>query len=232
MKAIAIDDEPMALEVIRQLAEKVPFIDLTDCFTNGFDAADHLRKGPVDLLFLDIRMPDVSGIDFLQSLPYPPLVIFTTAYSEHAVKGFELNAVDYILKPFSASRFLKACNRAFELFTSRVKEGQAEEGNSYKLSSIFIKSGNEQIRVNLWDIAWVESNGNYVQFVLTDARITCRLTITEVEKMLPAGFVRVHRSFIVARDRVQKFNKRSVWVEETEIPVGESYLDVIKAWAP
>lgn len=221
MKAIAIDDEPMALEVIRQLADKVAFVDLTDCFTNGFDAADHLRKGSVDLLFLDIQMPDISGIDFLQSLPHPPLVIFTTAYSEHAVQGFELNAVDYILKPFSASRFLKACNRAFDLFTSRAKGVD-------KPSSIFIKSGNEQVRVPLQDIAWVESNGNYVQFVLTHTRIISRLTITEVEKMLPADFVRVHRSFIVARGRVEKFSKRGVWVQGTEIPVGESFLEVVK----
>jgi len=226
MKAIAIDDEPMALEVIRQLAAKVGFVDLTDCFTNGFDAVDHLRKGKVDLLFLDIQMPDISGIDFLQSLPHPPLVIFTTAYSEHAVQGFELNAVDYILKPFSASRFLKACNRAFDLYISR-----AREGNTDKQSSIFIKSGNEQVRVSLQDIAWVESNGNYVQFVLSHTRIISRLTITEVEKMLPDDFVRVHRSFIVARGRVEKFSKRSVWVQGTEIPVGESFLEVVKTWA-
>src|SRR5450432_516176 len=114
LTAIAIDDEPIALEIIAKLAANISFIDIRKTFTNAFQAAAWLQKERVDLIFLDIKMPDISGIDFLQTLQNPPLVIFTTAYSEHAIDGFELNAVDYLLKPFSAARFLKACNKAFE----------------------------------------------------------------------------------------------------------------------
>src|SRR5580698_7014712 len=116
LKAIAIDDEPIALEVIKNLSAKVAYIQLDACFTDAFEAMHYLQKNKTDLIFLDIKMPDISGIDFLQSIPAPPMVIFTTAYSEHAVKSFELDAIDYLLKPFSLSRFLKACNKAREQF--------------------------------------------------------------------------------------------------------------------
>src|ERR1700745_3475366 len=115
LHAIAIDDEPIALEVIKNLSSKIPFISLDAVFTNAFEALEYLQKEKLDLLFLDIKMPDISGIDFLQSIPSPPMVIFTTAYSEHAVQSFELDAIDYLLKPFSHSRFLKACNKAYQL---------------------------------------------------------------------------------------------------------------------
>lgn len=112
LKAIAIDDEPIALEVVKSLSSKIAFIKLLNCFTNAFKAIDFLQQEKVDLIFLDIKMPDISGIDFLKSLSNPPIIIFTTAYSEHAVQSFELDAIDYLLKPFSLSRFLKACNKA------------------------------------------------------------------------------------------------------------------------
>src|SRR4028119_1149562 len=119
MKAIAIDDEPIALDIIKSHASKVPFLDLTATFTDAFKAIDYLQKETVDLLFLDIKMPDISGIDFFNSLPKKPLVIFTTAYTEHAVTSFEMDAVDYLLKPFSLARFIKGCNKAFELYNFR-----------------------------------------------------------------------------------------------------------------
>ncbi|HTF31412.1 MAG TPA: response regulator, partial [Flavitalea sp.] len=119
MKAIAIDDEPIALEIIKAHAAKVPFLELKAEFTDAFKALEYLQKENIDLLFLDIKMPDISGIDFFNSLARKPLVIFTTAYSEHAVTSFELDAVDYLLKPFSLPRFIKSCNKAFELFNFR-----------------------------------------------------------------------------------------------------------------
>src|SRR5438128_1188892 len=114
LKAIVIDDEPLALEVMKGLSEKVIFIELAGCFTNSFEAMAFLQKSKVDLLFLDIKMPDLTGIELLKSIADPPMVIFTTAYSEYAVEGFELDAIDYLLKPFSLIRFLKACNKAYE----------------------------------------------------------------------------------------------------------------------
>src|ERR1700733_4292610 len=141
MIAIAVDDEPIALDIVRSHSAKVPFIELKATFTNAFEAITYLQQNKTDLIFLDIKMPDISGIDFLNSINNPPMVIFTTAYSEHAVKSFELDAVDYLLKPFSRSRFLKACNKAQELYTLRNGQEKNEE-----LTSIFIKDGYEQIK--------------------------------------------------------------------------------------
>jgi two-component system LytT family response regulator len=222
LAAIAIDDEPVALDVIKNLSAKIPFIDLKAGFTNAFDAIDYLGREKVDLLFLDIKMPDISGIDFLRSIPNPPMVIFTTGYSEHAVQSFELDAIDYLLKPFSLSRFLKACNKALEQFQFRNKNAEAS------LSSVFVKSGYEQLRVELNDILYAESNGNYIDFVLKDKKITSRLTMSEAEALLPSSlFVRIHRSYIVARKQVTRVDKNYVWVNETALPVGANYIHEI-----
>ncbi len=157
LKAIAIDDEPIALDVIKNLSSKISFIQWKGFFTDAFKALDILQKEKIDLLFLDIKMPDISGIDFLKSIADPPMVIFTTAYSEHAVQSFELDAIDYLLKPFSLSRFLKACNKANEHY--QVKNNSS----NYALpTSVFIKSGYGQVRVELEDIIYAESNGNYM----------------------------------------------------------------------
>jgi DNA-binding LytR/AlgR family response regulator len=224
LAAIAIDDEPIALDVVKNLSDKIPFIELKACFTNAFEAADFLRKTKIDLIFLDIKMPDISGIDFLKSIPSPPMVIFTTAYSEHAVQSFELDAIDYLLKPFSLSRFLKACNKAFEQFELRKKNKQAVDA-----TSVFIKSGYEQIRVELDDILYAESNGNYVQFVLADKKLISRLTMSEAEALLPASaFIRIHRSYIAAKKQITKIEKNSVWIKQTELPVGPGYLNEIE----
>src|SRR5580765_1698948 len=143
LAAIAIDDEPIALNVVKELSGKIPFLSMKGFFTNAFEAAGFLRKEKIDLLFLDIKMPDISGIDFLKSISNPPMVIFTTAYSEHAVQSFELDAIDYLLKPFSLSRFLKACNKAQEQYQFKNKHTNTSS------TSVFIKSGYEQLHVEL-----------------------------------------------------------------------------------
>jgi DNA-binding LytR/AlgR family response regulator len=159
--AIAIDDEPPALEVVRSHASKIPFINLKAEFTDAFKAIEYLQREPVDLLFLDIKMPDISGIDLLNSLNKKPLVIFTTAYSEHAVTSFELDAIDYLLKPFALARFMKACNKASEIYHLR---NNPESKKDY----LFLKTGYEQVKVTFADIYYLEATGNYVNFVLKD----------------------------------------------------------------
>jgi DNA-binding LytR/AlgR family response regulator len=225
LKAIAIDDEPIALEVIKNLAAHVVFVELEACFTNSFKAMEHLQQHKTDLIFLDIKMPNISGIDFLRSIPNPPMVIFTTAYSEHAVQSFELDAIDYLLKPFSLPRFLKACNKAHEQCELRKNHGLG-----VAIQSIFIKSGYEQVRVELADILYAESVGNYVQFVLPGRSIVSRLTMTEAEELLPAkDFVRIHRSYIVSARQIGKMDKRTVWIGNKELPVGAAYNDALVA---
>jgi two-component system LytT family response regulator len=217
LHAIAIDDEPVALEVIKTLAAKIPFVHIAATFTNAFEAARYLQEQKTDLIFLDIKMPDISGIDFLQSIPNPPMTIFTTAYSEHAVQSFELDAIDYLLKPFSQARFLKACNKAWEQYSLRSQGGHLG-------GHVFVKSGNEQLRIEIDTICYIESFGNYVQFVTSTQKIMSRLTMSEVEEILPsASFVRVHRSYIVSAKRIAKIEKDAVWIGETEIPVGKNY---------
>lgn len=218
MKAIAIDDEPIALEIIKSLASKVPFLDLKATFTDAFKALEYLQKESVDLLFLDIKMPDISGIDLFNSLSKKPMVIFTTAYSEHAVAGFELDAVDYLLKPFSLARFLKSCNKAFELYNFR----NATETPDH----LYIKTGYEQVKVMYDEICYVEATGNYVTFVLKDKNILSRSTFIEAVNLLPQEkFVRVHRSYVVAVNKIDKVERNQVTVNKAAIPVSEAYND-------
>ncbi|MDF2190453.1 LytTR family DNA-binding domain-containing protein [Paraflavitalea sp. CAU 1676] len=232
LKAIAIDDEPIALEVVKALAGKIPFLELQAVFASPFEALGYLQREQVDLLFLDIKMPDISGIEFLRALPDPPMVIFTTAYSEHAVQSFELDAIDYLLKPFSQARFLKACNKALQQYEYRKKEnGQASAPATEGAppTTIFVKSGYEQVRINLNELLYVESNGNYVEFVLAQSKILSRLTMAEAEALLPAPlFIRIHRSFIVGKSHISKVDRNNVWVGKTSLPVGPAYVSEVE----
>ena len=224
MIAIAIDDEPIALDIVAAHAAKVPFIELKASFTNAFEAITYLQQNKVDLIFLDIKMPDISGIDFLKALSKPPMVIFTTAYSEHAVQSFELDAVDYLLKPFSLSRFLKACNKAKELFDLR---NQSPEN---KPDFIFIKDGYEQIKVILTEILYIEASGNYTQIHLTQDRLlSSRITINELADILPnQQFLRTHRAFIISKDKINRYDRSQVFIGNKSIPIGITYLPNLK----
>lgn len=219
LTAIAIDDEPDAVELIGILAEKVPFLTLKATFTNAFTAIAWLQQNKVDLIFLDIKMPDINGIDLLNSLTAPPMVVFTTAYSEHAVEGFELNAIDYLLKPFSSIRFLKACNKALEIKTMRGGEA---------LPYIFVKTGYQEEKVMLSDIKYLEADGNYVTYVLADRNLLCRQSLTEALNTLPQNtFVRVHRSYVVATAYITKTARFEIYIDDKLIPVGESYMQQV-----
>lgn len=220
LKAIVIDDEPMALEVIRSLSEKVTFVEIVGYYSDAFEANRFMQTESVDLLFLDIKMPDISGIDFIRSLPNPPMVIFTTGYAEHAVESFELNTIDYLLKPFSLIRFLKACNKAYDQMELRKEK----LGLPSKLSSIFIKSGYEKIQIDIEDILYAEGGGNYVVFVTRNKKIASRLTMAEAEALLPQrSFIRIHRSYIAARKHIKKIDRKSVWIDTFELPIGSAY---------
>jgi DNA-binding LytR/AlgR family response regulator len=219
MKAIAIDDEPIALEIIRSHAAKVTFLELDAVFTDAFKALEYLQRETVDLIFLDIKMPDISGIEFFNSLRKKPLVIFTTAYTEHAVASFELDAVDYLLKPFSLARFIKGCNKAFELHNFRNAPAGAQPADH-----LYVKTGYEQVKVLIDDILYLEASGNYVTFVLKDKNILSRSTFNEAISGLPANrFARIHRSFVVAINKIDKLERHQVTINKTAIPVGEAY---------
>ncbi|HEY0742555.1 MAG TPA: LytTR family DNA-binding domain-containing protein [Chryseosolibacter sp.] len=216
MNAIAVDDEPMALEIIKSHASKVPFVDLKATFTDAFKAMEFLQRESVDLIFLDIKMPDISGIDFFNSLSKKPLLIFTTAYSEHAVTSFEMDAIDYLLKPFSLARFIKACNKASELYNFR--------NSSESSDHLFVKTGYETVKVMFDDILYLEASGNYVTFALTDKNLLSRSTFAEAINLVPADkFLRVHRSFLVAINKIDKIERHQVTLHNKKVPVSEAY---------
>lgn len=225
MIAIAIDDEPIALDVVCSHASKVPYIELLATFTNAFDAITFMQENKIDLIFLDIKMPDINGIDFLKSLSNPPMVIFTTAYSEHAVKSFELDAIDYLLKPFSLSRFLKACNKAQELYSLR---NNAE--HTVQVPHIFIKDGYEQIKILISDILYIEASGNYTQVHLSNSNLlSTRVPLNEMLLLLPAKkFIRIHRAFIIATEKISRYDRNQVWIQDKSIPIGATYAQSLQ----
>ena len=222
MKAIAIDDEPLALEVVKSHASKVPFLELQAVFTDAFKALEYMQKEKVDLIFLDIKMPDISGLDFFNSLSKKPLVVFTTAYSEHAVTSFELDAVDYLLKPFSLARFVKSCNKAFELHNFR----NSTEPDDF----LFVKDGYDQLKINFKDILFLEAAGNYVTFTLKDKKVLTRSTFMEAMNLLPPErFVRVHRSYIISVHKIDKIERHQVTISNRKIPVSGAYREDLNA---
>lgn len=219
LTAIAIDDEPMALEVVKAHASKVPFLELKNSFTNAIKALEYLKEHPVNLIFLDIKMPDISGMELATLLPKETMVVFTTAYSEHAVKSFELDAIDYLLKPFNLSRFLKSCQKAQVLY--ELKNGNASA------QSIFVKTGYEQVKINFDELLYCEANGNYVNFQLKDQKILSRMTLAETEKVLPSYFFKTHRSFLINTQKIQKIEKHQVTLENKVAPVSSSFYDAL-----
>ncbi len=219
LTAIAIDDEPSALEVVQMHAAKVLFLDLKAGFTNAFQALRYLQEHPVDLLFLDIHMPDISGLELVKCLPRAPMVVFTTAYSQYAVAGFELDAVDYLLKPFTLARFTKACHKALAL---KNLAGEAPQ-------AVFIKTGYQDEKVPLEEILYIEADGNYLTLVLANRKMLTRQTMQELLQLLPAGqFIRVHRSYIVAVNKIERINRQEIGVAGATIPIGVSFEEDVK----
>jgi len=226
MKCIVIDDEPMALDLIKSYIAKTPFLESGECFTNPYKAVDYLIHNKIDLVFLDINMPELSGIQLLKSLPFPPQVIFTTAYPEFAAESYEYNAVDYLLKPVRFERFLKAVNKAAGLSKTandERKEGLDSSGNNEYL---YIKSGTRLIKVRPSDILYVEGAGNYMTFYTTDKKIMSLLTMQEVLDMLSTElFVRIHKSYLISLQHIDAIEKHDVIINGKQIPIGMTYRE-------
>lgn len=223
MECIAIDDEPLALDVIRYHSEKIPFVKLNALFVDAFKALDYMHDNGVDLIFMDISMPDISGLNLIKSLPDPPMVVFTTAYSSYAAESYEVSAVDYLVKPILFDRFLMACNKAHTIY----KNGRRiiESGTEHSSNFIIVKSGHESFKISYEMILYIEAEGNFVNFVTSDNRkITIRLSIKEVLKLLPRHqFIQVHRSFIISLTYLTKFENHQLFVGNRNIPLGGSY---------
>ena len=217
---IAIDDEPLALELISEYCSKISFLKLGKIFTNTDEARIWLQENKVDLLFLDIQMPDINGMQFYKSLTQKPPVIFTTAYKDFAAEGFTVDAVDYLLKPFKYDRFLKACYKANEYLEFLSTQ-------EMQLNSIFVKVNYEIMKINLKEIELIEALDDYIKIYIKPNPVLTLMTLKSIqEKLPPRDFVRVHRSFIVPLGRIEKFSKTKLWTAGKEIPIGSSYSQV------
>jgi DNA-binding LytR/AlgR family response regulator len=214
---IAIDDEPLALQLIQEYCAKISFLKLEKTFTNTDEAISFMQANKIDLLFLDIQMPDITGIQFYKNLLEKPPVIFTTAYKDFAVEGFNVDAVDYLLKPFEYDRFLKACYKAKEYI-------EFLSSQEVQLNSLFIKVNYEIMKVNLKDIDLIEALDDYIKIYIKPNPVLTLMTLKSIqEKLPPRDFVRVHRSFIIPLAKIEKFSKSKVWIAGKEIPIGSSY---------
>lgn len=220
IRCIAIDDEPLALQLINEYCGKISFLKLEKTFTNTDEAKAYLQHNNIDLLFLDIQMPDINGMQFYKNLTQKPPVIFTTAYKDFAAEGFNVDAVDYLLKPFEYDRFLKACYKANEYL-------EFLSSQELQLNSIFVKVNYEIMKINLKDIDLIEALDDYIKIYIKPSPVLTLMTLKSIQEKLPVrDFVRVHRSFIVPLSRIEKFSKTKLWIAGKEIPIGSSYSNV------
>jgi DNA-binding LytR/AlgR family response regulator len=230
LKCLAIDDEPLALKQIGSYIEKTPFLQSMALCQSGFEAIEYLSNHEVDLLFVDINMPDLNGLDFVRALTQKPKIIFTTAYSEYAIEGFQVDALDYLLKPISYTVFLKAANKAKIWFDLNRKHADVvQTTNDY----IFVKSEYKLMRILLNEIKYIESSNEYIQIhLINDDAVTSLIRLKVIEEQLPKDkFLRVHRSFIVNLDRVKVIERnRIIFDHNIYIPVGEQYKETFQAF--
>jgi len=226
MTCIAVDDEKLVLDLLVDNIQKIPFLQLEKRCKNAWEASEILHQLKIDLIFLDIQMPGLDGLQFLESIPNPPMVIFVTAYREYAFEGFTLNAVDYLLKPVSFERFLKACNKAHELFNHQQKPGPAETMKDF----FFVYVEYDLVKINIGEILYIEGMKDYVKIFTNQST---RPVITKIsmkaleEKLIGRRFARIHKSYIVSADKVTAIKRDLVCIGTTELPLSENYKDII-----
>ena len=226
IKCIVVDDEPMARDVIRRYIQKIPTLKMLGEFGNAIEATIFLQEQPVDMIFLDIKMPQLSGTEFVRSLRNVPKIIFTTAHKEYAHEGFELDVTDYLLKPIRFDRFLKAVNKAFPLKQQEIETHGtiANEEAKPATSFIYLRVDRKMMKVLLDDILYIESDKDYVKVFTEKGFIITRQTIASVEAMLSESqFIRIHRSYIVSLNKLKSFTAETVEIVNKELPIGKLY---------
>lgn len=234
---MAIDDEPLALQQLVAYIKKTPFLELAAQCQSALEAQQFLEQDTVDAIFCDINMPDLNGMDFVKSLQAPPLIVFTTAYSEYAVEGFKVNAVDYLLKPFGMQDFQRAANRLKE----RVQEVSGSKfqvsGSKFQVSedvdTIFVKTDYKVVKVTIADIRYIEGMSEYLKIHIEgEAKpIVTLLSMKKMEEKLPENFMRIHRSYIVNLTKIQEINKNRIIMDaETYLPIGDMYKEAFQKY--
>jgi len=227
LRCIAIDDEPLALELIKNYVSRIPALQLLHTFDDALAGAEFLKNGTVDLLFVDINMPDITGVELVRSLEKKPIVIFTTAYKNYAYEGFELQALDYLLKPIDFERFSKAAEKAVDYY--KYKNSTVTDDNA---ASLYVYSEYRMVRIDLKDINYIESMEDYIK--IHRHNLPTILTLMPLKKILEKlptdDFKRIHRSYIVAINKVKAIQNRKASVGDTQIPISDTYFDEVKNW--
>lgn len=228
LKAIIIDDEPLARKLLADFCEKVPFLECTGSFSNGLEALDYLKHQNPDLVFLDIQMPDITGLELLQILRERPQIIFTTAYAEYAVEGFEQDATDYLLKPFDFPRFLKAVTKALERKPGTI---DPKATNSDQSDFLFVKDGRDLVKVRLEEVYFIKGQKDYVQFHTVNGKLMSLMNLRDLENDLPdRQFLRIHQSYIINTEHIASVSNDRVLVAGEYIPVSQTYRPAFKAY--
>jgi two-component system, LytTR family, response regulator len=226
MNGIAIDDEPKALEVIERYCQKSGLVDLKATFREPVKAIEFLNREKTDLIFLDINMPDISGMQLIATLPVKPMVIFTTAYNNYAVESYHFNAIDYLMKPIAFERFLVAANKAFNLLSLQKKAFIKEDDQE----TLIIKSGPYTHQIRTSDILYLEKDGNYITVHLKDKKILIRENMSDIFDLVPPGeFIRVHKSFVVAIKHISMIEVHQLFINEVKIPIGSTFREGLRS---
>ena len=223
IKCLIVDDEPLAIDVIKDYIDRVPQLKLVKTCNDAMEALQEINNYNIDLLFLDIEMPAMNGIDFLKSLSNPPQVILTTAFRKYAFDSYDVDVIDYLLKPISFNRFFKSISKYIKLNSSKPIQSNTEITQPAKSSSIYVYADKKNIKVHLEDIIYVESIKDYVRIHTEEKNLISKATITKYENLLPDTFLRVHRSFIVNTKKITAFTQHDIEINKKEIPIGSSY---------
>ncbi|MBQ8657472.1 MAG: response regulator transcription factor [Prevotella sp.] len=247
IRCLAIDDEPLALQQVVAYIKKVPYLELAAQCQSAIEAREYLQNDTVDVIFCDINMPDLNGMDFVKSLAVPPLIVFTTAYSDYAVEGFRVNAVDYLLKPFGLQDFMRAAERVKDRVEGgRLRvEGEYLKGSNMPpsplhpqpstmpSSTLFVKTDYRMVKINIPDIRYIEGMSEYLRIHLSSEPkpIITLLSMKKMEERLPENFMRIHRSYIVNLDAVQEVNKNRIILDaDTYLPIGDMYRETFQQY--
>lgn len=233
IRCAVIDDEPLALGLMASYVKKTPFLELVGSYNSAIQAMQELQKTPADLLFLDIQMPELNGLDFSRMVPQQTRIVFTTAFDQYAIDGYRVNALDYLLKPISYPDFLQAANKAQEWFKLVEQGQQSHQSKEEEVQSIFVKSEYKQVQVMLDDILYIEGLKDYIKIYEEghDKPLLSLMSMKAMEEMLPASrFMRVHRSYIVQKSKIRLVEHNRIVFGKTYIPVGDSYKDDFQAF--
>jgi DNA-binding LytR/AlgR family response regulator len=227
---LVVDDEPLALDVLQRHIAAVPSLELVGLCNTAVEALEKMNQQSVDLLFMDIQMPLITGTDFIRSLKNPPKVIFTTAYRKFALEGFELNAVDYLMKPISFERFLRAVSKVMEMNLPVVDSSLKSEENSKSPDAcLYLRADRKTVKVPLEDILYIESLKDYVKVVTASRSIITKQSISSLEETLPKeSFIRIHRSFIVSLNKIESYNNELIEIAKKELPISRMYSNEVR----